>query len=354
MEYNSNQSSATELASVTQRLLETLDARSRDIVSRRYGLISNSPETLESIGREYSITRERVRQIQFQAGKVLREQNELLNDVADMYRDIFVSNGGVLAETHVVSLVNQRMGRTYPNTISVFYLDILPSYEYKTSEGLFGPHWRDQQVVAEHTPLSVESAEEYLTQQAHPVAEDELLHMIEKTVEGRGFVSPIAHIKAQLIASKHIEQTPFGEWGLISWPETNPRGVGDKAYVVLRRSGKPQHFTRITELINEAGFDNKQANAQTVHNELIKDERFVLVGRGLYGLSEWGYISGTVADVIESLIAEAGRPLGRDELIAKVLEQRQVKKNTILLGLQNHDRFERTERDEYVLRRKES
>ena len=103
-------------------------------------------------------------------------------------------------------------------------------------------------------------------------------------------------------------------------------------------------------MINEAAFDHKQANPQTVHNELIKDERFVLVGRGLYGLVDWGFISGTVADVIESLLAKADKPLSREEVIKQVLAQRQVKKNTILLGLQNPKRFVRTEGDSYTLR----
>src|SRR5581483_6801058 len=46
------------------QLVKTLNPRNRDIVSRRFGLKSGSKETLESIGRSYGITRERVRQIE--------------------------------------------------------------------------------------------------------------------------------------------------------------------------------------------------------------------------------------------------------------------------------------------------
>jgi hypothetical protein len=190
-----------------------------------------------------------------------------------------------------------------------------------------------------------------LADRKHPVPEEDLVDAVMVALQKEGVGAVREHILAQMMASKKVLRTPFGEWGLADWPETSPRGVGDKAYAVLRRHGRPEHFTAITELINQASFDHNRANAQTVHNELIKDRRFVLVGRGLYGLTEWGYIPGTVADVIESLMTEAGYPLTRDEVIEKVMEQRQVKKNTILLGLQNQDRFVRTEEDRYTLRR---
>lgn len=341
---------SVDLKALTEALLTTLDARSRDIVSRRYGITSGVRETLESIGQEYGITRERVRQIQAQARRVLRGHANDLAPVARVFHDIFHSHGGVLATVHVVQLVNNRFGQTYLATITGFYLDVLPPYQYVSRDPHFAPHWRHPELVQAHVPTVVETAEAVLAAHGHPISEEKLLSALNVQLQGAAQHVPEAHIRAQLTASKRIEKTPFGEWGLAAWSETNPRGVGDKAYVVMRRHGKPEHFTAITTLINTAHFDHKKANPQTVHNELIKDERFVLVGRGLYGLAEWGYIPGTVADVIASLLSQAGKPLTRDEVIEKVMEQRQVKKNTILLGLQNHDRFQRTPEDRYTLR----
>jgi hypothetical protein len=339
-----------DLRALTESLLTTLDARSRDIVSRRYGISSGVRETLESIGQEYGITRERVRQIQSQARRALRGHENDLAPVARLFNDIFSSHGGVLAMIHIVQLVNDRFKQTYPATITGFYLDVLPPYQYVSRDPHFAPHWRQPEFVQSHVPTVVETAEVVLAAHGHPISEEKLLSALASQLQAASSRVPEAHIRAQLTASKRIEKTPFGEWGLSVWSETNPRGVGDKAYVVMRRHGKPEHFTAITALINEANFDHKKANPQTVHNELIKDERFVLVGRGLYGLADWGYIPGTVADVIASLLSQAGKPLTRDEVIDKVMEQRQVKKNTILLGLQNHDRFERTPEDRYILR----
>lgn len=339
-----------DLTTLLEGLLATLDSRSKDIVSRRYGIYSGTCETLESIGKEYGITRERVRQIQSQARRALREHASDLEPAAQVFADIFHNHGGILAEVHVVQLVNERLKQSYPATIAGFYLDVLPPYEYVSRDSNFASHWRHSELVQPQAATVVEMAESVLAAHNHPIPEKKLLASIQAALQEANYRVPEAHIQAQLTASKRIAKTTFGEWGLAAWSETNPRGVGDKAYAVMRRHGKPEHFAKITTLINEAEFDNKRANPQTVHNELIKDKRFVLVGRGLYGLAEWGYIPGTVADVIASLLEQAGKPLTRDEVVERVMEQRQVKKNTILLGLQNHDRFQRTPEDRYTLR----
>lgn len=341
---------SVDLKSLAAVLLAGLDSRAREIVSRRYGLKSGTAETLERIGREYGITRERVRQIQAQACRLLRAKEKELAPAVVMFGDIFQAHGGILAESHVAALVEERGPDTSSPTLTAFCLDILPSYEYVSRDPHFSPHWRDRDLMQPSNPSAVEIAEAVLTDEGHPVTEEKLLVEALARLRESAQVVLKLHLKAQLTASKRIKKTPFGEWGLLLWPETNPRGVGDKAYAVMRRHNKPEHFTAITQLINEVHFDHKKANAQTVHNELIKDKRFVLVGRGLYGLTEWGYIPGTVADVISALLARAGKPLSREEVIEKVMEQRQVKKNTILLGLQNQDRFVRTDEDHYILR----
>ena len=125
--------------------------------------------------------------------------------------------------------------------------------------------------------------------------------------------------------------------------------MGDKAYLVLKHHGKPEHYSAITKMINENKFDERSAYQETVHNELIKDDRFVLVGRGIYALSEWGFKKGVVADVIREILKSAGKPLSRDEIINEVLKRRQVKRNTILVGLSNRKNFQKVGKDKYLL-----
>jgi hypothetical protein len=102
-------------------------------------------------------------------------------------------------------------------------------------------------------------------------------------------------------------------------------------------------------LINAQSLDKRTAYKETVHNKLIKDKRFVLVGRGIYALTEWGYKPGVVADIIAEILKETKRAMGRDELIAEVLKRRMVKKNTILVGLSNRKLFKKVGKNLYEL-----
>ncbi|OQX70831.1 hypothetical protein B6D52_03340, partial [Candidatus Parcubacteria bacterium 4484_255] len=149
--------------------------------------------------------------------------------------------------------------------------------------------------------------------------------------------------------SKYIFQSPFGHYGLVDWPEVRPKGLRDSAYLVLKQEGRPLHFTEIARKISELPHSRGAVLPESVHNELIRNERFVLIGRGIYALREWGYSPGTVKDVIKSVLKKAGKPLSREEIIKKVLEQRNVKESTIILNLQNKKAFKRDSRGKYNL-----
>ncbi|MEK9174207.1 MAG: HTH domain-containing protein, partial [Patescibacteria group bacterium] len=155
-----------------------------------------------------------------------------------------------------------------------------------------------------------------------------------------------------LTVAKDVKQNVFGRWGLATWSDIKPRGTREKAYLVLKTGGKPLHFREIARLIDEHGLHTKkrQSHPQTVHNELIKDKRFVLVGRGIYALSEWGYKKGTVKEVIEEILAAATKPLAREEILEQVLKVRQVKKSTIIINLNTF--FERVAKNTYVAKKK--
>jgi len=138
--------------------------------------------------------------------------------------------------------------------------------------------------------------------------------------------------------------------GLIKWKHIHPRTLRDKIYFILRRDGKPLHFVDIANMIVSGAFDKKNVNLQAVHNELIRHPDFILIGRGIYALNEWGYSSGTVSDIIESILAKR-KELAEDEIIAEVLKQRQVKPITIILNLKNKPQFVRTGRKHYKLKK---
>ena len=140
--------------------------------------------------------------------------------------------------------------------------------------------------------------------------------------------------------SKKIQKNKEGMYGLKDWPQINPRNIGDKAYLVFQKLKKPLHFTEVARLI-------ENANLKSVHNELIRDERFVLVGRGIYALREWGYFPGEVKDLIFKFLKEEG-PLTKDEILEKIKKQRIVKDNTVLITLAKY--FERDKEGKYRIK----
>ena len=158
-------------------------------------------------------------------------------------------------------------------------------------------------------------------------------------------------LESYIEISKDIQKNLEGNYGLKNWLEINPRGIKDKAYLVLKRKQEPLHFKDIANLIEGLPFENAgPVHTATVHNELIKDNRFVLVGRGLYALTDWGYMPGVVKDVIKNILKQSKRPLTKDEVCEKVQEQRFVKENTVLLNLQDKNLFARDEKGRYNVR----
>ncbi len=149
--------------------------------------------------------------------------------------------------------------------------------------------------------------------------------------------------------SSELAKNPFSEYGMSSWGAIVPKRMNDKILLVLRKYGKPMHFTEIAQQINETGFDRRKAYPPTVHNELILNKQYVLIGRGIYALQEWGYKPGVVADVIVEAIKKEQRPMTRDELVKVVLAQRMVKRNTVLLALTNKSLFRRCPDGTYEL-----
>jgi hypothetical protein len=169
-----------------------------------------------------------------------------------------------------------------------------------------------------------------------------------KAVADAAGIADTTQAEALASTSKQLA-TLNGRWGLVKWPMVNPKNIRDKIYVILKENGKHMHFNEIAEAIKASDFKRKDVTTQAIHNELIKDKRFVLIGRGIYALKEWGYKKGTVADIISEVLREAGEPLHRDEIVKRVLKSRFVKETTILLNLQGKSQFKRVAKATYEL-----
>lgn len=335
-------------------LIKPVSSRNRDIVSRRFGLNNGKIETLESIGRTYGITRERVRQIEEYSLKNLKAElakepsGAKVKPYFDFVHDALKTAGGFMAEPVLFEKFSGQPNLSVINASLVFLLTLNSDFLRGSENDDLIAFWHlndgSDIVLADAVKTTVS-----VLQETKSLMPREELYEAYKSGAKSGAVSLPAFLSA-LEISKNIGKNIFHQHGLVEWAEIRPRGVRDRAYLVLKKEIKPRHFREITDLINGAKFSVKRANVQTVHNELIKDERFVLVGRGIYGLAEWGYRAGTVKDVLVDILKESNRALSKEELVAKVLASRYVKENTVLLNLQDSKVFAKKGDGTYILR----
>lgn len=338
--------SATEAVKI---LLQSLPAkRMRDVVERRGGLKGGRAATLEEIGKGYKITRERVRQIEADAMRRLRERDQ--GDIMPLlvsFESILARHGGVMAARHLFS--ESAPARLHPHV--ALLLRAAPQFAYLAEDESLHPRWASDPVRAADAAAALGRVIKRLEAAGSPISEADLDVMLAEEAAAFTKDGLPGEVRASLLgSSKLIKRTPYGEYGLISWATVVPRGIKDKAYAAVLKAGRPLHFREVAAAIDRAGWGGrKRAHPQTVHNELIKDARFTLVGRGMYALKEWGYEPGTVRDIIVSILSRAATPLGKDEIVKMVSERRMVKPQTILLNLQDRSRFKRTEGGAYAL-----
>ncbi|MCA9375481.1 MAG: hypothetical protein KC925_00255 [Candidatus Doudnabacteria bacterium] len=335
-----------DMHNMVHEYIKDLNPRTKEIVVKRFGLDGKKPRTLEQIGRSYGITRERVRQIQAGAMKDFRQSEDLsvLSPIESILENIIVERGNIMRHDHVLDVFADRTpGEVNPYVVE-FVLELSNRFTHHPETELTHRAWATEQGDLDVPTQVINAFITSLQDSGEPLPHDATVKCVLDHDEAETYCHVVTDgeiVASYLAISKKVRQNPFGEWGLTEWTEISPKGVKDKAYVILKKAGDPLHFTDITERINASGLAKRPAIPQTVHNELIKDERFVLVGRGIYALREWGYEPGTVADVAARVLKNAGGTLSRDEIVDEVLKQRMVKKNTVLLALQDKDRFKK-------------
>ena len=335
-------------------LLQSLPAkRMRDVVERRFGLKGRAAVTLEEIGSAYHITRERVRQIEADALRRIREEEHpLVTPLLVSIEGVLHDHGGVMAAHHLFSHIGSEKDSAKNNRYVQFLLRASTRFAYEPEDDAFHARWALDSDHTLHAGDAIRSAEARLGELGKPLAEQDMRVILasEAHIAEAESAPAVRTTDAYLECAKNIQKNPYGQYGLATWATITPRGIKDKAYTALLRAGKPLHFREVARHIDAAGWPGRRkAHAQTVHNELIKDGRFILVGRGMYALKEWGYESGTVRDILVSLLSAAPGPMGREEIMKMASERRMVKPQTILLNLQDKNSFRRTDDGKYLL-----
>ncbi len=331
---------------VTKKLLSTLPPRARDVLEKRYGL-GATPEThtLESIGKIYGITRERVRQIE-NYGIQSIQKSEVYNEFTQAFEELqkaLVELGGVVSED---DLFNELTKDPSLKNHLFFILVVGDPFKRIREDNAFTYRWCIEKKVSETVEKALQNIFNAL-EEDDLVSEEEILGRLRtELVDLEERYKDEKVLKRWLSISKQIDRNPLGEWGHASSPNVRAKGIRDYAYLAVKRPGSPMHFKEVADAIKEL-FD-KKAHIATTHNELIKDRRFVLVGRGLYALSEWGYSAGVVKDVLRDILTTHG-PLTREEIVDKVRKERYVKDNTIIVNLQDTSLFKKLPDGNYIL-----
>lgn len=346
---------ATQLSINLQELLNNLflvlTEKESAVIKKRFALQGNQKQTLEKIGKHFNVTRERIRLIESIAlGKLRRTvRTTKLDEVNDLAKNVLRAHGGLMREDDLVTAVLKRIQDA--TDIDGAVLRLSYSIDSEMSQGsrsfAFVPFWRLDSLAMEDVQLIVNSMVKILKKRKSCMKADEIVSAIQALNLFEGRVPSRDLILSCLTIDERLREIPEG-WGLTEWRFVRPRSIRDKVEIILRKSGEPLHFMDIANKIREAHFDHKNVTVQAVHNELIRYPQFVLVGRGLYALKEWGYEAGTVADVIERILRDKG-PLSKKEIIAEVAKQRSVKVGTISLNLQKMPYFKRVGRAVYAL-----
>lgn len=342
-----------DIHGVFEGILASLAEKERTVITRRIGLSGNR-ETLQEIGDTYGITRERVRQIEDvgikKIGRIMRSSP--LMRIQESGEAILKMHGGVMTRDRLISAIVADLG--FSDTVNENIVDVLlqADFNLQRSKPQLGtrtyyhfPEIQKKQIEAIHKELS-----KILKKKGDIMENSVLYEMVKINLFAQfGKIEPImidSVIDIYLDLVKGEEKFV----GLEKWKILNPSTLKDKAIYVLKKKKEPMHFLDIASAITE--YFSEPVKISTIHNELIRNEEFVLIGRGIYVLKDWGYKDGTVLDVILDIFNKAKTPLSTEEITNRVLKVRQVKTTTIYMNLQNKKYVERVGRNLYQAKTK--
>lgn len=346
MDETAKPTTATTLADAVNEILGVIEhEREREIITRRFGLFDRR-ETLEQIGELLGITRERVRQLE--KAILVRLKNHAEEGKVPAIHSIERALVRDLSETGRVARVQDITERLVGNDSDpkhrahvAFVAELSPNITVlNENDNYYHAIAIKENGDEKKLKSTIDEVVQTIKKHGEPLSIEDLHAKLDH--ENPSNVRALASTSKQLASLKD-------NWGLVKWPTVNPKNIRDKIFVILNENGSPMHFSDIAKAIKGSSFKRKDVTTQAIHNELIKDKRFVLIGRGIYALDHWGFSKGTVADIISDVLKKAGEPLHRDEIVKRVLQSRQVKETTILLNLQSKPQFKRVAKATYTL-----
>lgn len=334
-----------QVKQLVDKALESLTDQQRRVLELRFGLDGKKKRTLQEIADEYSLTRERIRQVQNIAITKLREDKciRLLSIAFAHLEEMLRSCGGaasadtLCATCEFTTKVEQSHVHLLLTVGDSFYASIatddIDHYWYIDEK-----HKNAVDTALDHIHKYIEAKDSEL------LTEDELQNAFDSVSMDKKEYLPNYIDTVNL--SRKIKKNPLGEWGLATHPEIALSGLAGYIRVVLREAGEPLHFNEIAGRVSR--IKGEECHRGSCHNELVRRGEFILVGRGLYALESMGYRPGTIADIIVAGMKEQG-PMTQKEVIEYVSKERHVKAQSIVLTLGKKGLFTKDERSRYFL-----
>jgi hypothetical protein len=342
----------SELDSIVQNLLLLLSDKEKTVIVKRFNLDGKRKHTLEEIGKEFSVTRERIRQIEKNALAKMRRNvfNTALTHIHS-FSDLYLNEGGGLSKEEILiskllEASPDESGQSADVNAVRLALSLHDDLERIGNTIDFYPYVKRKGI----SDYALRNTSHKAVNQLQKHGDVKQIQKLEKELAPalKEFKLDAKLFRSLMDIDKRLKVIDMDKVGLFEWRHIHPRTLRDKIFFILRTEKKPLHFVDIAERISSKNFDNRSVNVQAVHNELIRHKQFVLIGRGIYALTEWGYEKGTVADVIVQILTDK-KEMTQEEIIKAVLDKRQVKEITIVLALKNNSKFERVGRKRYKM-----
>ena len=334
-----------QVKKLVDKALESLTDQQRRVLVLRFGLDGKGKRTLQEIADEYTLTRERIRQVQNMAIDRLRGDScaEHLAEAVVYLEESLRSCGGV-ASADVLCATCEIATEEEQNYIHLL-LTVGDKFNDSQATDTVAQYWYVDQKHKDALDATLENVHTDIEGRGQVLLADNDLKEVFDTSSGEHKEHLPTYADAMTLSLK-VQKNPLGEWGLVSHPEIALNGLSAYISMVLRDAGEPLHFNEVADRITK--LRGKECHHGSCHNELVRRNEFILVGRGLYALESMGYRPGTIADIIAAGMKEHG-PMTQKEIIEYVTKERHVKAQSIVLTLGKKGLFTRDERSRYFL-----
>lgn len=293
--------------------------RDREILSRRWGFWDGEKTTLEELGANFALTRERVRQIQAKAELTVRGIYQI-----DSVQDWFIKTRqkqieAYLAENHGAAKLEEVLpDDESENDLALKFISTVfgihpacAATSFPTSGKL---EFASQELISKFLTIE-ENLKQILISKGKPADFAKAysdLQRYDPSVE-REFAKRVIEL------SEVVGFDSAGHVCLRSWDCFNPQYITEMAAKALLEIGQPAHYTHIVDKMNVLFPTRAPFNLHSVHGRIIQaDSKFVCVRPGVYALKNWGLARPPfIKDFLVQSISSRGGTAIVDELAAE-------------------------------------